>query len=452
MTNKNILFFGFGTTQYIFKYIVDENLLSSYNNHLILPDDRYKKNFLNYENIHTTNKAISIDKYKYNLSLNINKLIDIDKRYIKQHHSRKQEKDTLLIYNNIVDIFENNNFDYVFFFQPIENIFGVLLQQISVKYNVKTYVPCHTRYFGTTFYSSNYMESPINFENVKLKESIKLYEDFKNNKISSSNFIDHHSKSLYDSYNKSDPFNFIKKVLKGEKKFEEIKVRFLNLGSNKFGFYIKKVHKFYNKNYFNISSIDEVKKLDKFIYFPLQYTPESSINVPSPYFVDQFRIIDIIRHNLPNDYKLVLKEHPSCIYNRNSSFYKKILKLSNVRLAKYDISSKSLIENSMLTVSVTGTACLEAFLLKKPSICFGATFFSNIVTTVDPLKNYDVLHDIFLNTQKKVITESDIINFISSVLQNSYHFNAISPGHPKKEYMFNVENVKRLCSFIRENF
>ena len=47
----------------------------------------------------------------------------------------------------------------------------------------------------------------------------------------------------------------------------------------------------------------------RFIYYPLQVTPEASINTPAPYYVDQMRAIDALRLAMPPDCALVVKEH-----------------------------------------------------------------------------------------------------------------------------------------------
>ena len=67
-----------------------------------------------------------------------------------------------------------------------------------------------------------------------------------------------------------------------------------------------------------------------FIYYPLQVTPESSINTPAPYFVDQLRAIDAIRFAMPNDHLLLVKEHPSAILTRPPSFVRSLRRRAGV--------------------------------------------------------------------------------------------------------------------------
>ena len=112
--------------------------------------------------------------------------------------------------------------------------------------------------------------------------------------------------------------------------------------------WVRKKIAFHN---FDISKLDQLPK--KFIYYPIQYSPESSINTPSPFFIDQTRAIDAIRFSMPNDHALVLKEHPGVLEVRPLSFIRK-LKKSGVIIIKSDVDSNEIIKKAALTISVTG--------------------------------------------------------------------------------------------------
>jgi len=43
---------------------------------------------------------------------------------------------------------------------------------------------------------------------------------------------------------------------------------------------------------------------ERFIFFPLLYTPESSINVPAPYSSSKRRVVDALRFAMPSNYVL----------------------------------------------------------------------------------------------------------------------------------------------------
>lgn len=116
----------------------------------------------------------------------------------------------------------------------------------------------------------------------------------------------------------------------------------------------------------------------RFVYYPLHYTPESSINGIEPYFVDQFRVVDRLLLALPRGWILVVKEHPAMVGLRDRGFYKQIKKKPGVLLAHPACDSYRLIQKSSLVATVTGTVGLESYFLNHPCVMFGPSFFSHL--------------------------------------------------------------------------
>ncbi len=120
---------------------------------------------------------------------------------------------------------------------------------------------------------------------------------------------------------------------------------------------------------YDIGGINELPK--RFIYYPLQYTPEASINTPAPYFVEQTRMIDALRFAMPTNYTLVVKEHPACLAMRPVNFMRYLRGLPGVSVIKASAPSIEIIKRADLTATVTGTAAFEAFLLGRSALAFG---------------------------------------------------------------------------------
>ena len=139
----------------------------------------------------------------------------------------------------------------------------------------------------------------------------------------------------------------------------------------------------WNQRHFDIGSVGDLPS--KFIFYPLQYTPESSINTPAPYFVDQLRAIDAIRFSMPSDCTLVVKEHPTCIWLRSSRFIRQLQCTAGLAVAHFRIPSVELVKRAALTISVTGTATIESMLLGRPAICLGANFIAGFLGGVCPI-------------------------------------------------------------------
>jgi hypothetical protein len=186
---------------------------------------------------------------------------------------------------------------------------------------------------------------------------------------------------------------------------------------------------------------------EKFIYYPLQYTPESSINTPAPYFLDQTRAIDAIRFSMPSDYKLVVKEHPACVRMRNGAFVKKLLKTSGVRVVDYKTSSISITKRAAITISVTGTATLEAHLLGRHAIALGAGISAQLIGGVTALD--DLQKKIQTCLSSEVINE-DVISSVAKVYSVRYDVSFGSIGHPN-EPILRDGNVDRFTSSFLEH-
>lgn len=123
----------------------------------------------------------------------------------------------------------------------------------------------------------------------------------------------------------------------------------------------------------------------RFVYFPLQYSPESSINSPAPFFIDQVRVIDAIRFAMPSDMRLVVKEHPTCLRMRPPIFYRRLQCLAGVVLASPFLDSRALVKRAEVTVSVTGTPIFEAFLYGRPAISLGGSLVAKYIGGITPV-------------------------------------------------------------------
>ena len=113
------------------------------------------------------------------------------------------------------------------------------------------------------------------------------------------------------------------------------------------------------------------EKMGRFAYFPLQVQPEATIDVIAPYFNNQMEVARQVAMSLPDDYTLVVKEHPAMVGLRPSSYLEKIARTVNVKFVDYRISSETILKRADLVISPSGTTIAEAAFLKKPAIQLG---------------------------------------------------------------------------------
>jgi len=129
--------------------------------------------------------------------------------------------------------------------------------------------------------------------------------------------------------------------------------------------------------YFDIHSVNDTLP-ENFVLFALQYTPESSINGLEPYFIDQTRAIDLIRHSLPSGYDVLVKEHPAIAGVRSNSFYETLRQMPGIQLVHPSVPTMRLVERAQLVASITGTIGLECYLAGRPCLLFGRNFFKHL--------------------------------------------------------------------------
>jgi hypothetical protein len=323
---------------------------------------------------------------------------------------------------------------------------GMILGGLSKELKIPLAVPHHTRHLGQSFFNSHRQELLPKRKIVKdidIKNATKFLINFKNGNTS----------AYYSELSKTNNLHYIpykkntkiKRLFDGIKRFylesrsRELSTLRISLLNNWFPIWrdiYRGTRVLINRSLFNCALIENLPQ--KFIFYPIQYSPESSINIPSPYFIDQLRVIDAIRMSMPSDHLLVVKEHPSCITVRPRKFMKTLLNKAGVVVAKVDMDTQSIINKSKLVISVTGTAALEAFLQKKPSIVLGPTFFSDYIGGVCKLSD---LQQRIIESQKKTINKKEIIKFLSEVYSVSSNFISRTPGDIRNNFMMTYENL-----------
>lgn len=127
----------------------------------------------------------------------------------------------------------------------------------------------------------------------------------------------------------------------------------------------------------------------RFVLFPLQYEPESSLLYNSPELNNSMEIISWISRSLPADYFLVVKEHPVCYGMRPKRYYDYFRRMSNVILAHPGASSSEWLQSADIVSCITGSMGFEAVYLDKPVLSFGKHQLINHLPTVRYANNYE---------------------------------------------------------------
>jgi hypothetical protein len=139
------------------------------------------------------------------------------------------------------------------------------------------------------------------------------------------------------------------------------------------------------KNYYN-SLVIEPDFAVPFVIVYLHYQPEMTSSPAGDIFVDQRLCIELLAKNLPSDYLIYVKEHPSQFYShigghmgRIQEFYDDLRKYPQVCFMPLHVDPFALLTHSRAVATVTGTSAWEAMVLGKPVINFGLAWYEKYV-------------------------------------------------------------------------
>jgi hypothetical protein len=198
-----------------------------------------------------------------------------------------------------------------------------------------------------------------------------------------------------------------------------------------------------------------LKKLpinEKFVYFPLHDEPEGVIFLSAPFYTNQLEVIKNIAKSIPIDYKLYVKEHPIMRKRRwrETTYYKEILNLVNVRLFHPSVENSKFIKNCSLVTTIAGTTAIEAAFNLKPSISLIDSSYS-MLPSVYYLESIENLPQAIKQSLKTKVEISDLNKFVNLMEANSFNFELLSiftefhPFHgvvqPNKEITDEIMNL-----------
>jgi hypothetical protein len=119
---------------------------------------------------------------------------------------------------------------------------------------------------------------------------------------------------------------------------------------------------------------------ERFVFYALNYAPEHTLDVEAPNFTSAYETVRAIARSLPADVALYVKEHPVGVGLRGPAELRRLGRLPGVRLIAPDHDSHALIKAAELTVSLSGTVCLEAALYGRQAAIVSDIFIQNFST------------------------------------------------------------------------
>jgi len=172
----------------------------------------------------------------------------------------------------------------------------------------------------------------------------------------------------------------------------------------------KKYLRFMENHYKNI--IDEIKKNEKYVFVALHYQPEETTNPSGGLWENQFLMLLILDSILPKDITIIVKEH-KVQFNINEegatartvNYYKQILDISNrIKFVSVDANPFELIDNALITITITGTIAWESAIRGTPAIVFGRVWYEGMpgIMRVSNNEEFEKAIKLFLDSNYKI--------------------------------------------------
>lgn len=214
-------------------------------------------------------------------------------------------------------------------------------------------------------------------------------------------------------------------------------------------FYFEKKLRFFSR-FYKLIALKSINTSCDYVVYYLHVQPERSIDVISPFYCDQFWVINEIRKALPKKIKLYVKDHPSYDGGQPMNFYKKLNRLNNCELIHYSLDSRVIANNAIAVATISGTIGLEMALKNKPVLIFSDIFFSSL-SNVNKYTNFRNLVDYFERLTCKKLPKNNFTNDVSNYLEHIF-LNSVKTkwdGHFGK---LNSNNLNSICRLILNDF
>lgn len=174
----------------------------------------------------------------------------------------------------------------------------------------------------------------------------------------------------------------------------------------------------------------------KIIVFYGNYQPERTTNPDGGTYFDILNVLKLMQCTLPNNYKILYKEHPHTfsppykdlfrgVLFRSKEYYDEIVSLG-IDLVPIDYNTYNLITKSDYSASINGTVLIESVVNKTPAIMFGNMWIESL-PNIYKVKNAQELHSI-LTTERGSLEydENQIIDVFATIYDESIeHLNLL---------------------------
>ena len=356
------------------------------------------------------------DIKKYNIK-NLSKLLNHEKNYYGKRNTIKILGKLMFYIKKINEILNQYSYKNSFIFQEIGGFSSnISLYLFSTANNFQHYF-LEPSYFLGRFHAlkNTYDCNPLerkdkNNEQTNVENHLKNILNKKQIIIPKKDLL-HFKNPLNKIFNLHNFQRFFKKIyikyfLKEHQEFNEPLLYSYTAIKN---FTNSKINKFYFK------SIEHIKD-KKIIYYPMHVNNDFAITFRSIEYFDQIKFISFLAKKIPQDYYLVIKEHPAREGNLNFNIVKELLKKNdNIIFLNTNINTYKILNLSSLVVTINSKSGFEAILNNNKLISLGESYYkeyryNHVLSNLSSLKNS---LEKMLNNNVTTDTKDNWINIIN---------------------------------------
>jgi len=164
---------------------------------------------------------------------------------------------------------------------------------------------------------------------------------------------------------------------------------------------------------------------ENYLYFPLHFQPETSTSIKARSFYRQRELVAFVANALPDNWILVVKEHPHQfrrLLERQSGFYAQLASISRVVLAHHSTDNRELVRNARAVVCASySSITTHAVTIGKPVVCVGDSYFREapgyfcVETSADLRKAIELV-----STNQVGRKDGDLENFIARLERSTF--------------------------------
>jgi hypothetical protein len=208
--------------------------------------------------------------------------------------------------------------------------------------------------------------------------------------------------------------------------------------------------------YRQVLGAEDLKSTAPYLFFPLHFEPEVSIQVYGRPFQNQIELIRTIANCLPAGMNLLVKEHPRSKGYRPWSYYRKILEIPNVRFVRTELSTRYVLDRAKMVAVISGSTGLEAAICGKPVLTFGTPIYnvlpSSMIRHINDLNRLSwEIKDLFENYS---YDQNALERFVASTIAGSvaidlYTALLTKPGRQRQGREEVPEDERREHDYLR---